>query len=102
MAQTVALALGVRLETPDVAANRFFLNSTMPFALAGFMEVATDAARRLSPSSASRGTDSCSSEEVSKLPEIAAANAVYASGTDHAKPPPLFLAPPIGSVGHER
>ena len=34
--------------------------------------------------------------------EIAAANAVYASGADHAKPPPLFLAPPIGGVGHER
>ena len=39
LAQTVALALGVRLETPDVSGSRFFLNSTMPFALAGFMEV---------------------------------------------------------------
>src|SRR4029453_18171479 len=38
LAQTVALAFGVRLETPDISANRFFLNSTMPFALAGFME----------------------------------------------------------------
>ena len=31
--------VGRRLETPGVAANRFFLNNTMPFALAGFMEV---------------------------------------------------------------
>jgi len=101
LAQTVALALGVRLETPDVSASRFFLNSTMPFALAGFMEVQQTrpgvyAVKRFARNGQLLG------EEVSKLPEIAAANAVYASGTDHAKPPPLFLAPPIGSVGHER
>ena len=79
LAQTVALALGVRLETPDIAANRFFLNSTMPFALAGFMEVRTDAARRLRVKHFARNGQLLS-EEVSKLPEIAAANAVYASG----------------------
>ena len=101
LAQTVALALGVRLETPDVSASRFFLNSTMPFALAGFMEVQQTRPGIYAVKRFARNGQLLS-EEVSKLPEIAAANAVYASGTDHAKPPPLFLAPPIGSVGHER
>ena len=48
LAQTVAQAFGVRLETPGIAANRFFLNNTMPFALAGFMEVEQLRAGRVS------------------------------------------------------
>lgn len=38
-AQAVARALGVEVTTPAISENRFYLNSTMPFALAGFMEV---------------------------------------------------------------
>jgi glucan phosphoethanolaminetransferase (alkaline phosphatase superfamily) len=101
LAQTVALAFGVRLETPDVSESRFFLNSTMPFALAGFMEVQQTrpgvyAVKRFARNGQLLG------EEVSKLPEIAAANAVYVSGGDNAQPPPLFLAPPFEGAGHER
>ena len=101
LAQTVALAFGVRLETPDVSESRFFLNSTMPFALAGFMEVQQTrpgvyAVKRFARNGQLLG------EEVSKLPEIAAANAVYVRGVDNAQPPPLFLAPPFEAAGHER
>lgn len=39
MAQTVARALGLEISTPGISKSRFYLNSTMPFALAGFMEV---------------------------------------------------------------
>ena len=39
LAQTVALALGVQLDTSGVPGDRFFINNTMPFALAGFTEV---------------------------------------------------------------
>lgn len=39
MAQTVARALGLEVTTPEISPKRFYLNSTMPFALAGFMEV---------------------------------------------------------------
>jgi sulfatase-like protein len=39
MAQTVARAMGLEVRTPGISAKRFYLNSTMPFALAGFMEV---------------------------------------------------------------
>jgi hypothetical protein len=96
LAQTVALALGVRLETTNISARRFYLNSTMPFALAGFMEV-----DELKPGSyrvhifARNGQ--LLSQEVTSLPEIAAANAVYVSGTDKDQPPPLLLAPPEDS-----
>jgi glucan phosphoethanolaminetransferase (alkaline phosphatase superfamily) len=38
LSQTVAQGLGVRLDTPNVSTTRFFLNGTMPFALAGFLE----------------------------------------------------------------
>ena len=38
LGQTIARALGVRLETADIAPNRFYTNSTMPFGLAGFIE----------------------------------------------------------------
>jgi glucan phosphoethanolaminetransferase (alkaline phosphatase superfamily) len=101
LAQTVALAFGVRLETPDVSETRFFLNSTMPFALAGFMEVQQTHpgvyhVKRFARNGQLLG------EEVSKLPEIAAANAVYVSSGDNAEPPPLFLAPPFEGARHER
>lgn len=39
VAQTVALAFGLEVTTPGISESRFYLNSTMPFALAGFMEV---------------------------------------------------------------
>jgi glucan phosphoethanolaminetransferase (alkaline phosphatase superfamily) len=39
LAQTVARAMGLEVKTPGISAKRFYLNSTMPFALAGFMEV---------------------------------------------------------------
>jgi hypothetical protein len=39
LAQTVALALGVQLDTSGVPRDRFFINNTMPFALAGFTAV---------------------------------------------------------------
>ena len=99
LSQTVALALGVRLETTNISARRFYLNSTMPFALAGFMEV-----DELKPGSyrvhifARNGQ--LLSQEITSLPEVAAANAVYVSGTDKDQPPPLLLAPSEES-GHE-
>lgn len=39
MARTVARALGFEVSTPGETADQFFLNSTMPFGLAGYMEV---------------------------------------------------------------
>ena len=39
MAQAVARALGLVVTTPGISSERFYLNSTMPFALSGFMEV---------------------------------------------------------------
>ena len=71
LAQTVARALGVRLETTGIAPDRFFLNNTMPFALAGFMEV-----EQLKPGVyrvkhfARNGQ--MLSEEVTNLPEVGA------------------------------
>jgi hypothetical protein len=79
LAQTVALAFGVRLATPDISAKRFFLNSTMPFALAGFMEV-----EQLEPGSyrvkryARNGQ--IMSQEVTNLPEVEAANRGFGPG----------------------
>jgi len=93
LAQTVARAFGVRLETPGVPADRFFLNSTMPFALAGFME-----AEQIKPgvyrvkSFARNGQ--LLSQEITNLPEVAAANA--ANGTDKEKvPSPAALSVPL-------
>ncbi len=39
MAQMVARAMGLEVSTPGVSPARFYLNSTMPFGLAGFTEV---------------------------------------------------------------
>ena len=39
MSQTVALAMGFEIGTPGIPDNRYFLNSTMPFGLAGYMQV---------------------------------------------------------------
>ncbi len=78
LAQTVAQSFGVRLETPDITDERFFMNSTMPFALAGFMEI-----EQIKPGSyrvkrfARNGQ--LVSQDVSELPEVAAANAAYRS-----------------------
>jgi glucan phosphoethanolaminetransferase (alkaline phosphatase superfamily) len=91
LAQTVARALGVRLETPGIAANLFFLNNTMPFALAGFMEV-----EQLKPGVyrvkhfARNGQ--LLSEEVTNLPEVGAANADYG-------PPEVLSIPLKGKTG---
>ena len=86
LAQTVALAFGVRVATPDVSENRFFMNTTMPFALAGFMEVqqmklGLYRVRRFARNGQLLG------EEVKELPEIAAANAVYARDKSPADGP---------------
>jgi glucan phosphoethanolaminetransferase (alkaline phosphatase superfamily) len=93
LAQTVALAFGVRLETTNISARRFYLNSTMPFALAGFMEV-----EQLKPGVYRVHTFAPNGQllrqDVTNLPEAAAANAVYATGTDKGHAPPLLLAPP--------
>ena len=91
LAQTVARALGVRLETPGIAANRFFLNNTMPFALAGFMEV-----EQLKPG-VYRVTHFARngqrlSEEITNLPEVGAANADYG-------PAPVLSIPLKGKTG---
>jgi hypothetical protein len=81
LAQTVALALGVRLETTSASPHRFFLNSTMPFALAGFMQI-----DELKPGSyrvqnfARNGQ--LLNQEVTNLPEIVKANADQIAGTD--------------------
>ena len=76
LAQTVALAFGVRLETPDISANRFFLNSTMPFALAGFMEVEQLEPGRYRVKRYARNGQMVG-QEVTNLPEVAAANRNY-------------------------
>jgi glucan phosphoethanolaminetransferase (alkaline phosphatase superfamily) len=98
LAQTVALAFGVRLETPDISANRFFLNSTMPFALAGFMEV-----EQLEPGSyrvkryARNGQ--LVSQEVTNLPEVAASNRFYGPGQKTVPQAALFPSPNDPSSG---
>ena len=93
LAQTVALGLGVRLETPDVVANRFFLNSTMPFALAGFIEVEQEKPGVYHVKNFSRNGQLVS-QEITNLPEAATANAAY--GTDKTKdPPPAAMSAPF-------
>jgi len=93
LAQTVAQAFGVRLETPDVPADRFFLNSTMPFALAGFMEVEQIKPGVYRVKSFARNGQLLS-QEITNLPEAAAANAAY--GTDKEKvPSPAALSVPL-------
>jgi glucan phosphoethanolaminetransferase (alkaline phosphatase superfamily) len=89
LAQTVALAFGVRLETPDIATNRFFLNSTMPFALAGFMEVeqlepGVYRVKRYARNGQSVG------QEVTNLPEVAAANRAYGPALTKSAPQAAF------------
>jgi glucan phosphoethanolaminetransferase (alkaline phosphatase superfamily) len=85
LAQTVALAFGVRLETPDISTHRFFLNSTMPFALAGFMEV-----EQLEPGiyrvKRYARNGQLTGQEVTNLPEVAAANAGYGAGKSKPSP----------------
>lgn len=76
LAQTVALGFGVHLATPDISANRFFLNSTMPFALAGFMEVeqlepGSYRVKRYARNGQIRG------QEITNLPEVASANRAW-------------------------
>jgi hypothetical protein len=70
MAQTVARAMGLEVKTPGISEKRFYLNSTMPFALAGFMEVdrLTDANFRVS--TFSRNGKLMSAKEMS-MPELA-------------------------------
>ena len=93
LAQTVALAFGVRLDTPDIAANRFFLNSTMPFALAGFMEVEQLEPGRYRVRRYARNGQSVG-QEITNLPEVAAANRAYGSG--QTKTPQAALSAPVG------
>jgi glucan phosphoethanolaminetransferase (alkaline phosphatase superfamily) len=93
LAQTVAQALGVRLETPDIIANRFFLNSTMPFALAGFIEVEQAKPGVYHVKNFSRNGQLVS-QTVTELPEVAAANAGY--GPDQSKEPvPAAATAPV-------
>jgi hypothetical protein len=73
LAQTIALALGLQLDTSGVPRDRFFINNTMPFALAGFTAV-----EQLKPgvyrvkNFARNGQ--LISQNVTNLPEIAMAN----------------------------
>lgn len=92
LAQTVALGLGVRLETPDIVANRFFLNSTMPFALAGFIEVEQVKPGVYHMKNFSRNGQLVN-QEVTDLPEVAAANAAY--GREQSKEPEPEAAAPL-------
>jgi glucan phosphoethanolaminetransferase (alkaline phosphatase superfamily) len=96
LAQAVALALGVRLETTGISPNRFYLSGTMPFGLAGFMEV-----DQLKPGSyrvqAYAPTGELLSRNTASLPEAAAANAIYVTGTERHYSPPLLVAPKIGT-----
>jgi hypothetical protein len=75
LAQTVALAWGVQLDTSGAPRGRFFINNTMPFALAGFTAV-----EQLKPgvyrakNFARNGQ--LLSQNVTNLPEIAIANAI--------------------------
>jgi len=39
LSRVVARALGAEIEIPDVAADRFYLNKTLPFGMTGYMEV---------------------------------------------------------------
>ncbi len=94
LAQTVAQALGVRLETPGIAANRFFLNSTMPFALAGFMEVEQIKPGVYRVKSFARNGQLLS-QEITNLPEAAAANAAYGP----EGPSPAALSIPSNKTG---
>ncbi len=92
LAQTVARALGVRLETTNIPEHRFYLNCTMPFALAGFMEVEQQKPGVYHVKTFARNGQLLS-QEVTNLPEAAAANSVYATGADNGHSPPLLLAP---------
>jgi glucan phosphoethanolaminetransferase (alkaline phosphatase superfamily) len=92
LAQTVALAFGVRLETPDIASNRFFLNSTMPFALAGFMEVEQTEPGVYRVKRFARNGQLVG-QEVTNLPEAAAANAAYGPDKNNALSPAALSAP---------
>jgi glucan phosphoethanolaminetransferase (alkaline phosphatase superfamily) len=72
LAQTVARAMGLEVKTPGISAKRFYLNSTMPFALAGFMEVdrLTDTGFRVS--TFARNGKLLNAKEIA-LPELATA-----------------------------
>jgi hypothetical protein len=86
-AQTVARALGVRLETTNIPEHRFYLNCTMPFALAGFMEVEQQKPGVYDVKTFARNGQLLS-QEVTNLPEAAAANVVYATARTTATPRP--------------
>jgi glucan phosphoethanolaminetransferase (alkaline phosphatase superfamily) len=86
LAQTVALGFGVRLNTADILPHRFFLSGTMPFGLAGFMEVdqvksGVFAIKRFALNGQLLGY------EVSNFPEITTENPVYVSHTDRVRRP---------------
>ena len=81
------------LETTNIPEHRFYLNCTMPFALAGFMEVEQQKPGVYHVKTFARNGQLLS-QEVTNLPEAAAANAVYATGSDNGHPPPLLPAPP--------
>jgi hypothetical protein len=89
LAQTVAQAFGVHLDTPGTAGNRFFLNNTMPFALAGFMEVEQLKPGEYRVKNFARNGQMLS-EEISNLPEVEKANAGYG--------PPEVLSIPLDSA----
>ena len=96
LAQTVALGFGVRLDTADIPPHRFYLSGTMPFGLAGFMEVDQLKSGSYRVQAYARNGQLLSSNMAS-LPEAAAANAIYVTDTEQHYPPPLLLAPPAGT-----
>ncbi|MGE3528409.1 MAG: sulfatase-like hydrolase/transferase [Methyloceanibacter sp.] len=90
--QTVALAFGVHLDTPNIGADRFFINNTMPFALAGFSEVVQEKPGVYRVKNFARNGQLLN-QNVTKLPIVAASNAgVPASGGSN-------VAHHIGAIG---
>ena len=79
MGQTVALAFGVRLDTPGVASDRFFINNTMPFALAGFSEVVEEKPGTYRVKNFARNGQLLN-QNITALPLVAASNGRSFSG----------------------
>jgi len=97
LAQTVALAFGVRLETINIPTDRFYLNTTMPFALAGFMEVEQLTPGRYRVNTFARNGQFLN-REVIALPEAASANASVAGDNGNEAAPSVIATPPTNKA----
>jgi glucan phosphoethanolaminetransferase (alkaline phosphatase superfamily) len=92
MAQTVARAFGVQLETSDFAPSRFYVNNTMPFALAGFAEVEQEKPGVFRVNNFARNGQLLS-RNITELPEVAEANARSAPHVNSASAATLLAEP---------